>query len=241
MMLNKIINVALDCDEILTYICPIWMSKLCENYEFFSKYLNIDRNFSWKKDFGKILARKKFLLNEEYLKEGLTQDDLTSEFFEKFFYPLNYGKLYRDYGFPTQMAKVMAFLGETRYINKIHIVSRSPEENMKEKEEFLSKIFKNCLNKLEIHLISLHNGGTKADCINDIGNIDVFVDDELNNIFDVIHNCKREMDLFIPRLGYNLPTDNLIIEGSQNEKSIHYYDVMQNQTKKEHQIEYMLV
>lgn len=227
MEFNKQINLAVDCDEVLTYISPVWYYLLCQDYDYFSQYLKVDKDFSWKRDFGRVLARRNFDFIDEYGK-NINKEDLPEEFYQRYFAPINNDNFYQQYCFPTKIAYALAELGTSNYVSSIHIISRSPEHNINSKIKFLRPIFEKCKKKVEYHILSLNDD--KAVCINNIGNIDAVFDDELSHVSNIVENCTNPMDIYIPKLGYNNPTTELIAKASLNEKSIHYYNVMDSQT-----------
>lgn len=222
MEFNKKINLAVDCDEVLTYIAPWWVAIMCKNYDYFGKYLNLDKEFEITRDFGKVLARNNFKLDIEYRKDGVTLDE---EFYKVFYDIINNDEFY-SLMTPTRMAKTIKEISETSYINSLHIVTRSPKNNHNGKIKFLEEFFgKEVMAKTTIHILKLTE--KKSDCINKIGNINAVYDDELNNVYDIMRNTnKKEMDIYIPKLGYNYPKENMFDIAVEHNKAVKYYDVV---------------
>lgn len=236
----KTINIAVDCDELLTYISPWWIYLLSEsNYEYFSKYLYIPRKFYLKgNDVKKTLLRPYFRLEDSYGTDYFKSLDKNSNeyecFLNRFYEVYDRNSFYTKLCKPTKMAYTIKSLLNTDYVKKVDIVSKSFKHNKDGKRKFLTDFFgdefiKN--KKLEIHILDNHE--KKSDCINSFNyDINAFFDDELNNIRDVITNCKNQMDIYIPMLGYNRPDrDETDIIGLsdlalENNKNVEYYQVI---------------
>lgn len=238
MEFNKKINIVADCDEVLTYISPWWIYLISKtDYEYFSQFLYIPKNFNIRgNDVKKTLLRPKFKLEESYGNEtffNLSENE-KKEFYDKYYDIINRDEFYTKLCRPTQMAYTLRDLAGTNYVEKIYIVSRCLSNNKNGKKELLEKIFGKDLiksNKIEFHLLDLHE--KKSDYINSIGKpINAFFDDELSNVEDVILNCKGEMDIYVPMLGYNRPDSkyvdiNKIYElALENDKTVGYYQVI---------------
>lgn len=231
MEFNKKINLALDCDEVLTYISPLWVYFLHQDYERFSKWFKLSPVYDIKKNFNDILYRDEFALQKFLKRDDVDENDkefqrvLNEEFFEIIKIPKFY-QLCK----PTKMAKALADISITPYINKVYIISRVVSDDYKvneAKKKFLESIFKDSINKLE-DIIFLQMGESKGDIIHDLNCIDVYYDDELSNVIDVMNKKDKEkgMDIYIPRLNYNQPSEDLIDLGLNTSTCIKYYDAV---------------
>lgn len=226
MNLKRNITIVADCDEVLTNISPLWTLLLHKNRDYFGKYFDLPENFDINKNYFDVLLRKEFYLNKNYLKKDLNLSaEEEKELFERFMSLYDNEKFY-DYCKPTKIALALADLCRTNYINKIYIVSRTTEKTYEGKKKFLERLFKGATNKIEF--ISVPMNGKKSDVINTLGNIDVFIDDELKNVYDVIENTNSNypMDIFIPKLGYNYPKDGMLELSIKNNKNISYYNIV---------------
>lgn len=220
MIFNKKIKIVTDCDEILTYITPLWYAMLCKNKDYFGKYFVLDENFSIKKDIGKVLLRDKFYLNDYYS----TGVSIPKNVYDTFISLIDFEEFYPKYCKPSIMAKCLADIAKTSYVTELHIVSRSFPHNGEGKKEFLRKIFKDSKDKLFFHILNMEQ--KKSDIINEIGNVDVFFDDELSNIRDVIENCgDQNIDIYIPKLGYNKITIDYIKNAMIQGMSLNSYHI----------------
>lgn len=213
-----------DCDEVLTNISPLWSHLIHKHGDYFGKYFDLVENFDYKKDYSKVLMRDEFYLNNYFRKKGLElSEEEEKELFKRFFSLYDNEHFYK-FCKPTRMCHALVGLCNTNYINKLYIVSRTTDNTEKNKRLFLENTFKGLKNKVEF--IPVPMNGKKSDVINGIGRVDVFMDDELKNVYDVIENVKGEMDIYIPKLGYNKPTEKLKELSEKNNKNILYYDLV---------------
>lgn len=236
--INKKIRIVADCDEVLTFIAPVWWAMLCKNKEYFGEFLNIDNDFNLKRDFCKILARPEFLLDKCFLKEEYKEtgipEEVREDFYNKYYSFIDYDDFYLQFCRPSLMAKGLNQLVETSYVNELHIVTRCLPHNHKGKTAFLKLLFGDNMKKTEIHILDLKE--KKSDVINKLGKVDAVFEDELSNVNDIIEHCNPQMDIHIPSLGYNRPTKELYDFATRYEKNIEYYsiyDVSESNHKKE--------
>lgn len=229
MEFGKTIDIVCDCDEVLTYISPLWTAILHDNYDYFSKWLNLYPEYDKKKHFYNILYRDTFDLVEFFLKDEI---DTASEEFkdmkENYFFEIikqpNFYKMCK----PTRMAKALADLSTTSYVKSIKIVSRVVSDKpsaLESKTKLLEKIFQDSINKLDI--IYLQMGESKGDIIKDLPNVDAYYEDEMSNILDVIHkkDPEKPMDIYVPRLNYNQPDDSLSNLCLSTKTGMRFYDI----------------
>lgn len=229
MEFSKKIRIVADCDEVLTYISPIWYKFMVDNYNYYGKYFNLDKDFDLDRDFGKILARKCFYLEREYAKvksgEGNKAQEIgiPKQILEDYMELINFEDFYPKYCKPSIMAKSLKNLCESSYVTEFHIVSRSLTNNSKGKIKFLSNIFDTIKDKMTIHILDLNE--KKSDVINTLGHVDAIFEDELSNIRDIIENCNPCMDLYVPKLGYNKMDEYYIYNASLREISLINYNI----------------
>lgn len=229
MKLKKDLIIVADCDEVLTNISPLWAELIHKNGEFFGKYFDLMPNFDYKKALHEalVLRRKEFHINKAFRKENLPElsKEEEDELFKRFFDLYDNDKFYK-YVTPTKLALTLAELCETNYISKLYVVSRTTDNTLKGKKEFLDKLFRNSKGKYEFIPVGMNEN--KSDVINRLGRVDVYMDDELKNVKDVIINCdsNMEMDIYIPKLGYNKPNEELADICKDRNKNIIYYEAM---------------
>lgn len=231
MEMNKKLNVVLDVDEVLTNISPIWVALMCKEYDYFSKYLNIPRNFHFDKDYYKVMLRPYFLLEKSYGNDYL--NSLPKDEFDKFVTKqldvINCDSFYTKLCEPTKLFKSIKTLMESTYFNKVYFVTRCLSDNKKGKVEFLERFLgKDNIRKSELHLLDLHE--KKSDYINSLTNVDVIYDDELTNVIDIMKNCPMNMergtDIMIPLHGYNIPYDEIFDLSDESGYKITYYEAI---------------
>jgi hypothetical protein len=224
---NQNITIVSDCDEVLTNISPLWSLLIHKNANYFKDYFNLIENFDYDKNYSTILLRDKFYLNEFFRKEDLQlTESQEKELFEKFFSLYDNDKFYK-FCKPTKMCYSLRELAITNYVNKLYIVSRTTDGTEKGKKEFIEKTFKGLSSKVEFVPVPMN--GKKSDILNDINNVNVFLDDELKNVHDIMDNCPNinNMDIYIPKLGYNKPTKELILKDDKDmSKNVIYYNIV---------------
>lgn len=229
MELKRNITMVVDCDEVLTNISPLWTELIHRNGEYFSKYFDLMPNFNFnnREHTLKVLMRDEFYLNKCFRKESLCElsKEEEEELFKKFFALYDNEKFY-EHVIPTRMGKVLSELCETSYINKLYVISKTTKNTLTGKTKFLDKLFEKSNGRYEFIPVELKE--SKSSAINRLGKIDVFMDDELNNVRDIMTNCSKEMemDIYIPKLGYNFPTEDLNQLCNENNKRIIYYNAL---------------
>lgn len=219
------INIVTDCDEVLTDISPLWVSKIHEEREFFKKYFFLNETFNHmgREDYRKVLERFEFHLNKWMRKPNLNLSaDEEKHLFDKFYSLYDNNEFY-DECIPTKMAEGMYKLSLQRYVNKIYIVTRTSEGTRDSKEKWLKTHFAGP--KFEI--IFVGRDEKKSDYIKNIENVKMIVEDELSNIHDIVDNCPnlKEVDLYIPSTGYNQPDHEFFQKMEDHEIKPLYYPI----------------
>ena len=215
--INK--NVVLDCDEVLVNISIPWIETIISDNNF-NKYINL-KEYS-KKDI--------YLRDEFYIEKFFTyknKEDI--EICKDKFYKIYSESRFYDNLKPTRYGTVMSKAAMQSFVENIYVITRhiGSNDNLDSKKLFLNKLFKNSIDKLNI--IEIGKNEKKSDIIKDINNIAIYAEDELNNILDVIKNCKKNLDgtiINIPIYGYNKPNKELIdySNDENNNFLINYYD-----------------
>lgn len=226
-MLEREIDLVLDCDEVLVFISPIWCKLIHNNRELFEDYLDLQDEFNLSTHSFSTMMRKEYYLLDHYLKKDI---NLTDD--EKMIVLNNMMNIYDNPNFyddipASSFGTAISKYTPTKNIRKIYVVTKSTEKNRSSKERFLKKLFQNSIEKLEIIHLGLNE--KKSDIIKKLGNnIGVVAEDELGNIKDIIKNCDnlKNVDFYIPSYGYNQPDEELIglLEGKDIE--ILYYNFM---------------
>lgn len=230
MEFNKNLNVVLDIDEVLTYISPPWMALMSQNYDYFSKYMDIPQKFNMEHDSIKVLLRTEFYLEKSFGKPCLTDGSLSQTEIDEF--KKNYMSLYDNDSFytklckPTKMFMVIKELMLTKYFNKVYFVSRCTGNNTTGKMDFIeSTLGKEAMKLAEFHLLGINE--KKSDYIKSLPLVDVIYDDELKNVIDIMENVPmsdRGIDIKIPLHGYNIPREEIFELAEKTGYGIQYYE-----------------
>lgn len=214
------ITIACDVDEIITNISPLWTYLLIKD-NFFSEILKENcpkgdfRDIKFQKE---VLNRPYFDLLSSFAKPEV---EITKEIKDKFLSLYNNDNFYNLCTY-TNFALGLSKIAYTHYIKKIYFVSRCMDKTINRKKELIENLFKDNYNKIEFYFLDLNE--SKGDFINKIGRVNIFIDDELPNVIDVINkNKEKEMDIYIPSFGYNIPTEALQKLANENNKKISYY------------------
>ena len=221
-------NIVVDLDDTIVNIADLWVRLIHENRDYFEKYFNllpdeIVQNPTLLR--AVVYSREIFSLLDWLKKDSFdSESDEIKEEVTNFFYSLYNNPKFYDYVTFTSLGNFFRDFSAMKYFNKIYIVSRcTSPENAKSKEAFVKKHFDNP----KIKFVGLDRDAKKSDLINTIGDIDTVVDDEKSNIIDIMKNCEGEMELYIPKLGYNIfneDEDLSELKYSDN-KLIYNYDI----------------
>jgi hypothetical protein len=219
------INIVTDCDEVLTDISPLWVSKIHEEREFFEKYFYLNPTFNHMgvEDYKKVLQRPEFHINKWMRKKDLIlSEDEEKNLFDRFYSLYDNDDFYEEC-LPTKMAEGLYKLSLQRYVNKIYIVTRTSDGTRDSKTKWLETHLSNP--KFEIILVGRNE--KKSDYIKDLEDVKMIVEDELSNIHDIVDNCKNlsEVDLYIPATGYNQPDHEFFEKMEKNKIKPLYYPI----------------
>jgi phosphoglycolate phosphatase-like HAD superfamily hydrolase len=219
------INIVTDCDEVLTDISPLWVSKIHEEREFFKKYFYLNELFDHMgvEDYKKVLSRPEFHINKWMRKKDLTlSENEEKELFDKFYSLYDNDDFYREC-IPTKMAEGIYKLSLQRYVNKIYIVTRTSDGTRESKRKWLETH----LSGSKFEIIFVGRDEKKSDYIKKLDNVKMIVEDELSNIHDIVDNCDNlhEVDLYIPSTGYNLPDHEFFEKMKENHIKPLYYPI----------------
>lgn len=217
-------NLILDCDEILVNISPKWSKLLLANREEFEEYLDFTELEKVKDDHHELT---KLVLNREhfYLTEWLKRDDveeIPKHIIDKFMKLYNVKDFYHDLPL-TKMAVALGKLSYHPSIQKVYVVTRVTEDtsNLESKDALIKSLFP--YNKLEI--IKVPPKEKKSDYIKNIDIKNGFIfDDENGNLMDYLVNGKvSECNFYVPRLGYNRPSMDMLRLADEQKVSVSYY------------------
>lgn len=224
------LNIVTDNDEILTDISPLWMEKIYKNKEYFKDYFILNRdNFDRTniKDYLYVMLRNKFYLNEWLKrKDIILTKEKEKEVFNKF-YSLYDNPNFYPHCYPTKMCEGIYKLGLQNFIENIYVVTRTTENTKESKENFIKRYLP-LHNKVKI--IFVKENEKKSSYIKNIDNIGLLVEDELSNIEDILDNCDNLTNslFYIPKLGYNIPTKDILFKAENKKVQLNYYDVIKN-------------
>lgn len=211
-----------DFDDVLTYIAPKWFKKIMENKEYFKKFLNLPENFS-PNQANNILYRNEFYLDRFLLKKLPFDEKELEECFKKLNDIYIEDPNFYDDLLPSAIARSLSITLGQSMVKKLYIVTRSVESNFDSKQALIQRMFASNMNKVEVVFIDKNE--KKSDFIKTLSRVDLLIDDELKNIYDILENCEnvRNADIYIPSMGYNKPTKKLreLVESTQN--TLTYY------------------
>jgi len=186
-------KIATDMDEVLTLISPLWTYLLLENKTHFSEYMDLDFDYSMMH----VLNRDEYYLNN-WLSNG---KELPEEVFDLFLglYKDN-DKFYSNCRI-TNFGMTLKILLDRGEIEHIYIVTKVIEGTEDYKKRWVAKY----LGTENITFISVDGDTKKSEAINELGiEYDLFIDDCLDNIYDVLKNTNSyNKSFFIPKYGYN--------------------------------------
>lgn len=217
-------NLILDCDEILVNISPTWTKLMVENKEEFEEYFDFTEVEKVKDDHFEltklVLNRKEFYLTDWLKRKDV--DVIPKHIMDKFM------KLYNSEGFYhnlplTNMGVALGKLSYHPSIKKVYVVTRVTDDtsNLESKEALIKSLFP--YNKLEI--VKVPPKEKKSDYIKNIDIKNGFIfDDENSNLMDYLVNGKvSECNFYVPRLGYNRPSIEMLRIADEQKVSVSYY------------------
>lgn len=220
-------DIVLDCDDVLGFISPYWIKLIHDKKDYFSKYFNLVEDFNLDKHFPLVLERDEFFLNKWLMKKDMVLiESEKQEILGRMMELYDNDDFYKNV-IPTKFAKGMDEASHQSFIRKVFVVTRSTKNNRNSKDKFIKDVFYNNPGKIEI--IHCEPGSKKSDIICTLGdNIKIFADDELGNIEDIVDNCHNliDTDIYIPKYGYNLPSQELVDKAKGTAKRLLYYDVI---------------
>lgn len=216
-------NLIVDCDEILCNICPKWVKKLYEKKEDFKDVFDFSKiekvicdDIQYK---NLIMGREIGNLETWLLKEGVIIDEKHNNLFHQCYEVEDF---YEDLPL-TKMGVGISRLSLQNAVKKVYVITkvRGDNPNLKSKIPFIKSLFPK--DKLEIIVVPLE--GKKSDYIKNINIRNGFIfEDDLNNVHDYLDNGVNHCNIYIPRLGYNLPTVNLYEKSTDADVCITYYE-----------------
>jgi succinate dehydrogenase flavin-adding protein (antitoxin of CptAB toxin-antitoxin module) len=221
-------TIVTDCDEVLTDISPLWVSKILQDREWFEQYFTFPKeldNFDHKTldSYKTVLSRKDFHLNKWLSNQAmeLTEDQKT-EVFDRFYALYDNEDFYGEC-YPTKMCQGLQRASMQSFVKKIYVVTRTSENTRESKEKFIRSFLGS--NKVEIMFVGRNE--KKSDYINQIDNVNMIIEDELSNIYDIAENCThlKEIDLYIPYTGYNHPPEGFYEEMEKKTIKPIYYSL----------------
>lgn len=183
-----------DMDEVLTYISPVWYSKIRENWSIFEPYF---KNLG---DLNKdsILDREEYYLNKWLKKENV--EKIPSDILEKYLGLYMNGDFYKDCK-PSKFGIGLGLLCLNNTIEKMYILSHTIPGTEESKRAFFEEYYKHT----KTELVMLPPNISKHQWINDNKiDYDLFIDDRVDIIRDVILHTKSDFrDFYVPEFGYN--------------------------------------
>lgn len=215
-------NLIVDCDEILVNISPKWAKLIDDNEHVFGKYLDTSKIKPVKNDIKEltklVLTRDKFYLTDWLKREDV--DEIPQDIINKFMSLYDQDGFYYDLPL-TKMAIGLNKLAYHYSVRKIYVVTRcASEKNYKSKQELIKSLFPS--SKLEI--IKIGKDEKKSSCLKNINIENGFVfEDEISNIVDYLDNGLTKCNIYVPMLGYNKPTAELLDKVELSNVCLLYY------------------
>jgi hypothetical protein len=205
-------------DEVLCNISPRCVDFLYENRELFGKYFKLDKPYT----------RDEVLQREEYyLDKWLKRDDVESvpkDIFEIYMYIYSRQDFYEPIP-PTKLAAgLRMFVANKKVCKKLIICSSVlTDKQVDAKLRWLNNFF--CQYSSQIEFLPVYPNQKKSKIIMDEGiKWDVFIDDSLDNIYDmVLYAQGLGNEIIVPKMGYNRPTARLM--NMINKWNLQYYEV----------------
>lgn len=217
-------NLIIDCDEILVNISPKWVKLILEKKDEFEDYFDFAEIEKVKHDHYELT---KLVLNRNafYLTDWLKRRDvevLPTHIVNRFMELYHSEDFYHDLPL-TKMAVALGKLSYHPSILKVYVVTRVTDNisNLKSKDALIQSLFPH--SKLEI--IKVPPKAKKSDYIKNIDIKNGFIfDDENGNLMDYLVNAKvSECNFYVPRLGYNRPSIEMLRIAEEQKVSVSYY------------------
>lgn len=228
----------IDFDDVLVYLSKKMYSNIRENWRLYKEYFWDPGELTNEE----IQSRQFYYMNEWLIHKKYIDLEpgqysticlKTWELFVKTFFCRN--DIYDDLK-PTEFARktlMNPLFIDSNIVSKVYILSRNITLSQSDsKKRFIEKYF----NHPKISYINVTTNESKADVLikNNI-DFDVFIDDELKNIRDVVEKFKGNIkgkEFIIPHYGYNddLKEIRNLIEEQQG--SVNYYEPFEKEASK---------
>lgn len=199
--------VATDMDEVLTDICPTWVEFMISNQKAFSKHFDLERFEGKSKE-----EIREMVMNREvpYIDKWLKTSTEVPKVIEDLFYAMYTRNDFYSYCKPTKFAFYLKDMLNRGLIKELYVISHTMEGNKASKDKWLNDFF----GSKNVKFICVPFGPgvpyiSKADVINQEKiEYDVFIDDGVKNIIDVMKNTfSVGKEFLMPKLNYNNFTD----------------------------------
>lgn len=216
-----------DFDDVLCYMTPKWFDKIMQNREIFENHLNLPKKYN-KVMSNNILLRDEFYFDGFLFKKDVKFSDeeiidIKNKMYELY---VNDRNFYDDL-LPSAMGRSLSLALGQSMVEKLYVVTRSSPNHHQTKETFIHRLFANNMDKVEIVYIDIDRNEKKSDFIKNLPRVDMLLEDELKNIYDILENCNnvKNMDIYIPSCGYNKPTSKLRELVDKNQNTLTYYSL----------------
>lgn len=220
-------NIICDCDEILCNIAPLWVKRMIDNKEKFNHYFDLDilEGLSEDELYNNIMERPNFYINLWLKRKDvqITEDELNT-LMEEYINLYDTDDFYSNLE-PTDLAINLTKICYTTMVKKVYVVTRCTEKNLRIKKEFIESI----IPKSKLEILVVPSDAKKSDYVNGIDMTKgIIFEDELKNINDYLDNCQglNEVNIYVPLLGYNQPTQDLYDKCKEKNVEIIYYPTM---------------
>lgn len=194
-----------DMDDVLTF-SSIQAFKLLKQMN--NTSLNEYLNFNIIDNYGEVNQRSYYYFTESYN----LKPKIPKEIFKLSLSVWDKDEFFEDLQ-PTTFANIVKSMLNHNILKKVYIISKNLSKEQREKKlKWIIKFFgKENLDKIDFISVGIDETKSKVIKKNKITDWNVYAEDLLDNILDVVINCKEDSfgkEILIPRYGYNQLTNN---------------------------------
>ncbi|WRM43518.1 hypothetical protein [Staphylococcus phage LY01] len=225
-------HIVVDCDEVLVNISPKIVQLMHEDFDYYNQFFRLSPDYNYSTHYNTVLNRPEYYIDQWLVRKDVYErfsEDEVNEARNKLHEEIVFKKDLYDTLQPTNLAKSLSYTINTPLMNKLSIVTKTSDNNLKSKERFLKTLFRGSMEKVDIYY--LESDEKKSDVINTLGYVTRIYEDEVSNIKDIIMNCDNVMQtgIDIPSLGYNQKLDEAtIMKAKEKEIDLNYFSYMSN-------------
>ncbi|QDJ97822.1 hypothetical protein PALS2_197 [Staphylococcus phage PALS_2] len=225
-------HIVADCDEVLVNISPKIVQLMHEDFDYYNQFFRLSPEYNYSTHYNTVLNRPEYYIDQWLVRKDVYErfsEDEVNEARNRLQNEIIFKKDLYDTLEPTNLAKSLSYTINTPLMNRLSIVTKTSDNNLKSKEKFLKTLFRGSMEKVDIYY--LESDEKKSDVINTLGYVTRIYEDEVSNIKDIIMNCDNVMQtgIDIPSLGYNQKLDEAtIMKAKEKEIDLNYFSYMSN-------------